>query len=331
MKAEAEIDACLDDAYAKWADQFPMAAAARQFFAGTAANGTVITIPCGRPYIRERFRLVARSLGISVPQALDVLGRDLWVLNEPEEVIVDKVQILRAKAESDEDVLNLLRLSPKLLGMTSAKEMRQRGLEEMRARATLDELFDLINTPLRLWFSFLRKLTAQSRAEVIGEGIEKITEEQQEALRQNDAAFRDKLSVVFFGGLSAILVYLSYMDATYGGPIHSKGICIPSVIPTFNIPDAEGNARLPCNCAPIYKWYIEPALSADQREGLKKLAPKVESKNCGRLLTGEKRVCDPTTVGGCVWTAADLERDPTFWDKKPMTSGSQRVLVRSTP
>merc|ERR1712187_39776 len=100
--------------------------------------------------------------------------------------------------------------------------------------------------------------------------------------------------------------YLTYMDYTYGGPIHGKGLCINSAFPTFNLPDANGYSRLGCNCAPIYKWYIEPTLSEAQRKDFEELAPKVNSQNCGRDSTGAKRKCDFTSVGGCVWTAADL-------------------------
>lgn len=40
--------------------------------------------------------------------------------------------------------------------------------------------------------------------------------------------------------------WASYMDATYGGPVHGKGFCFPTgIMPAYNIPDAEGNAPRP--------------------------------------------------------------------------------------
>lgn len=62
------------------------------------------------------------------------------------------------------------------------------------------------------------------------------------------------------------MIWASYMDATYGGPVHGKGFCFPAgIMPAYNLPDAEGNARLPCNCAPLYKWYLEPLMSEEQK------------------------------------------------------------------
>ena len=41
------------------------------------------------------------------------------------------------------------------------------------------------------------------------------------------------------------MCWASYMDATYGGPVHGKGFCFPAgVMPAYNIPDAEGNVTL---------------------------------------------------------------------------------------
>ncbi|CAJ1378144.1 unnamed protein product [Effrenium voratum] len=111
--------------------------------------------------------------------------------------------------------------------------------------------------------------------------------------------------------------WATYMDVAYGGPVRGKGFCFPAgIMPAYNIPDTEGNARLPCNCAPLYKWYLEPLMSAQQIESMKDAAPKVESKNCGRELGGKKKQCDPRTVGGCVWTAEDLEKDPSVWEQR---------------
>lgn len=98
-----------------------------------------------------------------------------------------------------------------------------------------------------------------------------------------------------FGGIFAILLASTYVEEVYGGPIHGKGICPASPWPSYNAPDVAGNTGLPCSCAPIYKWYLEPKGSTPE-------PPR------------PARIGNYKTVGGCVWTAEDLEKDPTTWD-----------------
>ena len=51
-------------------------------------------------------------------------------------------------------------------------------------------------------------------------------------------------------------------------------------------------ARLPCNCAPLYKWYLEPLMSQEQKDSmllgakppmLRLVDPKMETLNFKNL------------------------------------------------
>jgi len=193
------------------------------------------------------------------------------------------------------------------------------------------DIYEMIIAPARfvikqLAASSARELESKLEAQEQGgsaAAVLKDTQEDQRSLFQ-------VLTILFFGGITAVLVWASYMDATYGGPVHGKGFCFPAgVVPSYVIPDAEGNARLPCSCAPLYKWYLEPLMSSEKKQSMQGMAPKVESKNCGRTIGGEKKECDPTTIGGCVWTAEDLEKDPSTWDRRELTYWERQRLAKT--
>jgi len=184
----------------------------------------------------------------------------------------------------------------------------------MLLRSVIGEVYELIAAPLRILVKIQAKASAQEienqRLDKSGWSNDQILKEEQ---TRNSGRLRNT-AYFFFATLIGLMSWASYMDTTYGGPVHGKGFCFPAgVMPAYNIPDVEGNARLPCNCAPLYKWYLESLMTAEQITGMQDAAPKVESKNCGRTMGGDKKECDPRTVGGCVWTK-DLARDPTYWE-----------------
>eukprot|EP00929_Paragymnodinium_shiwhaense_P006859 TRINITY_DN110811_c0_g1_i1.p1 TRINITY_DN110811_c0_g1~~TRINITY_DN110811_c0_g1_i1.p1 ORF type:complete len:397 (-),score=97.10 TRINITY_DN110811_c0_g1_i1:229-1419(-) len=311
--ASSEDAAAAKAAYEVWADQFPIAAARQDFY----------NMRCTPEDVQGRFLFVARQLEVSAPEALDIFRRDMWVLSEPSEKIPEKVATLKevakeAGAKTDDEVrqelLDFLRLAPRSIGTTTVLEMKERGLADMKFRAVLGEAFEAtIAAPTRFFFKQMAKGTA---SRIASEGDEKANEGMKDERKVGTS--------LFFGSVFAILVYVGYLDSAYGGPIHGKGICAASPIPTFNLPDAEGNTRLPCNCAPIYKWYIEPLLEADARASMPR--PAVESKNCGRQMGGEKKECNPLTPGACVWTAEDLDKDPSYWDARKPTYYEQKRM-----
>ena len=48
---------------------------------------------------------------------------------------------------------------------------------------------------------------------------------------QEDKTLRQYLAVLFFGTWFGGLAYVSYLDTTYGGPVHGKGLCVASFAP----------------------------------------------------------------------------------------------------
>lgn len=295
-------DATAELAYKTWAEQFPIAAARQDFY----------QLSCSRLDVKARFLFVAKALGTSTEETFEIFRPDLWILGESSEKVVEKLDILRSMA-TEQEILEFLRAAPRSIATTTPDEIRDRGLSNMLFRSNAGAVFEFINFPVRAFFFEMAKDTAKGMTSRASSG-EVCSEEDLAKEAKRDTDERKTLGFLLFGSLFSLTIYAGYMDATYGGPIHGKGLCPASPIPTFNIPDAEGNTRLPCNCAPIYKWYIEPALSEEQREKFLGLRPDVASKNCGRQMGGEKKACDPTTVGGCVWTASDLEQDPSVWD-----------------
>jgi len=293
------------EAYELWREQFPIAAARREYYG----------LNCTKTSVQERFLSLAELLGISSGEALDMFRKDVWVLSEATDTLPAKLDALRSVADSEEEVLDFLRFAPRSIATTAAREIRQRGIANMMMRSSLGEFWELLSAPLRLLIKQQAKAKA-AEIEAARESNTDLTEEQM--LQQNQTESAGKLRTAgyaFFASLVGLICWASYMDTTYGGPIHGKGFCFPAgVMPAYNLPDVEGNARLPCNCAPLYKWYLEPLMSAAQKEDMMGAAPKVESKNCGRSMGGAKRECDPRTVGGCVWTQQDLERDPSYWE-----------------
>ncbi|CAJ1360261.1 unnamed protein product, partial [Effrenium voratum] len=215
------------------------------------------------------------------------------------------------------EVLDFLKAAPRSIATTSAEEIKQRGLANMRLRSLIGEAWELLAAPLRLLVKIQAKASA---AEVERQRDEETSWSNDRLLEEEKTRNQGKLRVgafAFFATLVGVMSWATYMDVAYGGPVRGKGFCFPAgIMPAYNIPDTEGNARLPCNCAPLYKWYLEPLMSAQQIESMKDAAPKVESKNCGRELGGKKKQCDPRTVGGCVWTAEDLEKDPSVWEQR---------------
>mmetsp|Transcript_96373 Transcript_96373/g.171288 ORF Transcript_96373/g.171288 Transcript_96373/m.171288 type:complete len:383 (+) Transcript_96373:31-1179(+) len=310
--ADTETAAALETTYEVWSEQFPIAAARGDFYG----------LSCDPPSVQNRMRFVAEGVGISVSEALQIFRKDLWVLCEPSEKIPEKLAALRGHCSSEEELLDFLRAAPRSIGTTTAVEIKERGIENMKLRSYAGEAYEMLISPARFLFQQMAKNTAarirseQAVADAECEGSQ--DECATDALQKFDkkaTSERETVGAIFFGSALLLLGWLGYMDSTYGGPIHGKGLCPASPIPTYNLPDAEGNTRLPCTCAPIYKWYLEPLLPPNQYAGL---APKVESKNCGRQMGGQKRECDPTTVGGCVWTAEDLEKHPSTWDRREL-------------
>jgi len=298
----AAAEAAAEQAYKLWVDQFPIAAARRDFYG----------LSCTRSNVKRRFLALANISGTSASEALDIFGPDLWALTLTTEDLMKRFDALRAVAESENEVLEFLRFAPRSVGTTTAKEITDRGIPNMRARAALGAAYELLVSPIKLLFKALAKRTAD-QVECDLEGNEECSTEALQAAEAKQNEERNIASIAIFGPLSLALAWLLYTDIVYGGPIHSKGLCAASVIPSYNIPDAEGNSRLPCNCAPVWKWYLAPQLDP---KGNAFSAPAVESKNCGKTIGGAKRECDPTTPGGCVWTKEDLEKDPSTWDKK---------------
>ncbi|CAK0821978.1 unnamed protein product [Prorocentrum cordatum] len=285
-----------------------MVAKLRSFYCGRDAAGAEVHVPCGRSHVEARFLGVARELGVPARRALDVLGGSLQSLNEPDAELARKVRALLAKA-SRQEALELLRTAPKFLGTMSVREWETRELPDIRARAALDNAFDALNFPVRFVFDRTRDATAALMEPGTESADDAPSQEQLRVMADRRKSTYSALSAVFWPLLVGGMLWLTYMDSTYGGPIHGRGACVPSIVPAYNIPDANGNSRLPCTCAPLYAWYVEPLLP----EGLFE-PPKVESQNCGKTMGGERQACDPKTVGGCVWTAEDLRRDPSYWD-----------------
>ncbi|CAK9054289.1 Hypothetical protein SCF082_LOCUS29492 [Durusdinium trenchii] len=293
-------------AYETWKDQFPLAAARREYYG----------LNCSQPAVEERFQRLAELLGISTGDALEMFRKDFWVLAESTDTLVPKLEALRS-CGTEQEILDFLRMAPRSIATTSSQEIQERGLGNMLLRSVVGEVYELIASPLRL---LIRLNLQRSAQEVEQQRVEKTNLSNEEILQEERKRNSDRLrstGYAFFATLIGTMSWASYMDATYGGPVHGKGFCFPAgIMPAYNIPDAEGNARLPCNCAPLYKWYLEPLMSAEQKESMSDAAPKVDSKNCGKAMGGEKKECDPTTVGGCVWTAEDLEKPPNAWENR---------------
>jgi len=319
--ATPEEQAVVAKAYEMWSDQFPIPAARRDFYG----------LNCGRGNVSERFVFLARELNFSVADALDTFGPDLWILNQEPEMISEKVAVLCELVDSEDEMRAFLRECPRTLGTTTAQEMKDRGVADMRARSALGAAWEALNFPIRFVVSVLGKITARNIREGVqnDSSAESVSKEYLRELQLKREDTLRKLSYVFFGTLFAFVGWISYMDYAYGGPVHGKGLCVASVIPSYNLADDEGNTRLPCTCAPLFRWYVVPTLSEEQRIALQEARPKVESKNCGKELgSTKKRECDPTTAGGCVWTAEDLEKDLDYWDKRLPTYWEERRTPR---
>lgn len=296
---------CAEEAYELWRDQFPLAAARREYYG----------LDCNKTSVEARFFALGDLLGLSPAATLDTFRRDFWVLSESTESLPPKLEALRSVADSEAEILNFFRWAPRSIATTTAQEIRERGLGNMLLRSVIGEVYELIAAPLRILVKIQAKASAQEienqRLDKSGWSNDQILKEEQ---TRNSGRLRNT-AYFFFATLIGLMSWASYMDTTYGGPVHGKGFCFPAgVMPAYNIPDVEGNARLPCNCAPLYKWYLEPLMTAEQITSMQDAAPKVESKNCGRTMGGDKKECDPRTVGGCVWTKEDLARDPTYWE-----------------
>merc|ERR1739848_76821 len=96
-------------AYELFRDQFPLAAARRDYYG----------LPCDSASVRARFLLLARTLGVSARDALEIFRPDVWVLVENSDKYSEKVGALRSVAESDQEMLDFLRAAPRTLGTTS--------------------------------------------------------------------------------------------------------------------------------------------------------------------------------------------------------------------
>jgi len=315
--ATEEENITSDTVYTLWKDQFPIAAARQDFY----------FLSCTRADVRSRFLFVARSIGVSAQKALEIFSPDLWVLCISSEKFQERLEALRSVAESKEEIVDFLREVPRALGTTTATEIKDRGIANMRVRAAVGAAYELIAFPLRFVAKAMARNTArQIEMEVKGGNPDaKCPDDKLDEFDEEQRQQRIFFGNIFFATLFGVAVGLSYVEKVYGGPIHGKGICVPSVLPTFNIPDVEGNTRLPCNCAPVYKWYIEPQLSLEQQQRMLGMRPAVESKNCGKdMTTGKKIVCNPKTAGGCVWTEEDLKKDPSTWDSRELTYWEKR-------
>jgi hypothetical protein len=300
-----------EEAFEAWSRQFPMVAKLRSFYAGRSPDGKEVTVPCGRSFIEARFLRISKRLGVSPNEALEIFRGQLGALNEPDDKLASKIELLLTKAGSQQEALDLLRTAPKFLGTMSVREWESRTVEDIRARAAVDNAFDTLNFPIRFFFDRTRDVTAMFMDTGAASDAAPSEEELKAMVDQRKTTY-NILSAIFWPIFVGGVLWLSYMDANYGGPIHGKGICGASMIPTYNLADSSGNARLPCTCAPLYKWYVEPLLTEGQKAAFE--PPKVESQNCGRTMGGIKNACDPKTVGGCVWTAEDLARSPEYWD-----------------
>lgn len=295
-----------ETAYEIWKDQFPLAAARREYYG----------LDCTALAVQDRFLHLSHLLGISSKDTLDTFRKDFWVLSERSESLPAKLEALRS-CGTNQEVLDFLRWAPRSIATTSAEEIQERGLANMLLRSFVGEVWELFASPLRI---LVKLQLARSAEEVEQERMKESGMSNEELLKKEQTRNRGRLrttAYAFFATLIGTMSWASYMDATYGGPVHGKGFCFPAgIMPAYNLPDAEGNARLPCNCAPLYKWYLEPLMSSEQKDSMLGAAPKVDSKNCGRLMGGVKKDCDPRTVGGCVWTAEDLAKDPSAWEQR---------------
>ncbi|CAL1147660.1 unnamed protein product [Cladocopium goreaui] len=295
-----------ETAYEIWKDQFPLAAARREYYG----------LDCTTLAVQDRFLHLSQLLGISSKDTLETFRKDFWVLSERSESLPAKLEALRS-CGTNQEVLDFLRWAPRSIATTSAEEIQERGLANMLLRSFVGEVWELFASPLRI---LVKLQLARSAEEVEQERANESGMSNEELLKKEQARNRGRLrstAYAFFATLIGTMSWASYMDATYGGPVHGKGFCFPAgIMPAYNLPDAEGNARLPCNCAPLYKWYLEPLMSSEQKDSMLGAAPKVDSKNCGRLMGGVKKDCDPRTVGGCVWSAEDLEKDPSAWEHR---------------
>lgn len=306
LNATAEDLANAKVAYEKWRDQFPLAAARREYYG----------LDCTPLAVQNRFLSLSQLLGLPSSETLEIFSRDWWVLSESSDSIPVKLKALRS-CGTDQEVLDFLRWAPRSIATTSAAEIQERGLTNMLARSLIGEVWELLASPLRILIKF--QLT-RSAEEVERQRLEESNLSNEDLLKEEQARNSGRLrtsAYVFFAALIGTMSWASYMDVTYGGPVHGKGFCFPAgIMPAYNIPDVEGNARLPCNCAPLYKWYLEPLMSQEQKDSMWDAAPKVESKNCGRTMGGAKKECDPRTVGACVWTTEDLAKDPSAWEHR---------------
>lgn len=75
----------------------------------------------------------------------------------------------------------------------------------------------------------------------------------------------------------AVLSYWNYLDATYGGPLNGKKLCITSPLPSFAV-----KGKLDPQCAPIWQDYLEPMLPVETQKQVRSFFEKVaRPPTCG--------------------------------------------------
>merc|ERR1712216_95620 len=133
--------------------------------------------------------------------------------------------------------------APRVLGTTTAEEIRERGVGNMKARALLGDAYETIIFPIKFLFLQMAKNTAAeieaeaycaAESDADGCDVDKLKKFQELESRRRGNIW----SVILAASLSLIF-YASYADYNYGGPIHGKGACVASIFPTFNLPDEE--------------------------------------------------------------------------------------------
>lgn len=130
-------------AYAKWRDQFPLAAARREYYG----------LDCTPLAVQNRFLSLSQLLGLPSNETLEIFSRDWWVLSESSDSIPVKLKALRS-CGTDQEVLDFLRWAPRSIATTSAAEIQERGLTNMLARSLIGEVWELLASPLRILIKF---------------------------------------------------------------------------------------------------------------------------------------------------------------------------------
>eukprot|EP00931_Biecheleriopsis_adriatica_P025113 TRINITY_DN15514_c0_g1_i1.p1 TRINITY_DN15514_c0_g1~~TRINITY_DN15514_c0_g1_i1.p1 ORF type:complete len:276 (-),score=57.33 TRINITY_DN15514_c0_g1_i1:57-848(-) len=205
-------------AYDLWKDQFPLAAARREYFG----------LSCGKADVQARFAALAEMLNVPEEEALDIFRKDMWVLSEASESLPEKLAVLRSLADSEEEVLKFLRAAPRSIATTTAAEMRKRGLDDMRARSALGEIFEAVSAPVRLAAKMSALACAKEIEDQRSNGASLSNDTLLAEERTRNKGRLEVLKYIFFGSIAGALVWVSYMDATYGGPVHGKGLCLPA-------------------------------------------------------------------------------------------------------